>query len=121
MNIIKNPIVLGVIGGGITYLYLYLTRDKKKDPTGRDISLIYPLIIFILVAVLAYIYFNYYSSDGLRTFIEPNNKMEMDKYNLAKDISSESVGSFHLISRKGGISIPNEIKDLPNVFIETYD
>lgn len=123
MDIIRNPIVLAVLAGALTYLYLMWTADKKKDPKSKkDISLLTPLIVSVIVFVLAYGYFNY-SSSNINQIIpktEIKNLESMtpnNKYHFVKDISESSPQSFHLLS-KGLINIPNNLT-IPDVFIET--
>ena len=134
-DIIKNPIVLGVFAGALTYLYLMWTNDKKKNPkTKKEISLMAPIIVTVVVAIIAYAYFNSATSS-----VDTNNliqdqillKKSFDiepapalapvatgnNYHFARDMSTESPASFHLISR--GVNIPNNL-NIPDIFIETY-
>ena len=57
LDIIKNPIFLGVVAGVLTYLYLLWSNDKKKNPKAKNISLMTPIIVAIVVAVVGYAYF----------------------------------------------------------------
>ena len=136
LNILKNPIVLGLIASALTYLYLwYYNKDKKKDSkSSKNISLIYPLIAFVLVAGVSYIYFNYSSSDTSASasasvspqIIEQIGTAKPDieianpvnNYKFTKDITSESAASFHLLSR--GVNVPNNL-NVPDVFIDVYE
>ena len=120
MDIIKNPIFLGILAGAITYLYLMWSADKKKKDykSKKDVSLFTPIIVAVIVSVIAYVYFNYTSGDVTGVNPEQSTMKKpldtMNNYHFAKDLSSESPASFHLVGR--GISIPN---NLPDVFIET--
>lgn len=125
LDIIKNPIVLGVLAGAITYLYLmWSMSDKKKDDKSKkEVSLFYPIIVTIVVAVIAYTYFNYSPqpvTTSMPEQISLKKKLDLSQpagnYRFVKDITSESPTSFHLISR--GVNIPNNI-NVPDVFIET--
>lgn len=119
MDIIKNPIFLGILAGAITYLYLMWSTDKKKDSKSKkDVSLFTPIVVAIVVSVIAYVYFNYASGDVAAIIPEQNEIRKqlntVSNYHFVKDISSESPASFHLVHK--GVTIPN---NLPDVFIET--
>jgi hypothetical protein len=126
LDIIKNPIVLGVFAGAITYLYLMWGDKKKSGKQKQDVSLFYPIVVAIVVSVIAYGYFNYsnYGSTVLTGSLpeQTNIKKGLDfaaptqNYHFVKEVTSESPASFHLISR--GVNIPNSI-NIPDVFIET--
>ena len=133
MSIIKNPVVLGVLAGGITYIYLLWSKKKdKKDK--KEISLITPIIVAIAVCLVAYLYFSPstvavpVSASVSAPVIETSGPglqgiapvpISGTKYHFADPgqmkASSESPASFHLISK--GVNIPNNV---PEVFIETY-
>ncbi|AYV75833.1 MAG: hypothetical protein Terrestrivirus3_102 [Terrestrivirus sp.] len=135
LEIFKNPILLGVIAGCLTYLYLLWQSDsmnkniksqKKRDEnTKKSISLFLPLVAAIIVCIIAYAYF-YINPDVqldqsdaddsvMKSTATPKYKFAVDE----KSVSSESATSFHLISK--GMNIPNKPLDVPDVFIETYD
>jgi len=135
LEIFKNPILLGVIAGCLTYLYLLwqsnsmnknIKSQKKRDENNKkSISLFLPLIVAIIVCIIAYAYF-YISPDVqldqsdaddsvIKSTTTPKYKFAVDE----KSVSSESATSFHLISK--GMNIPNKPLDVPDVFIETYD
>lgn len=119
MSIIKNPIVLGVLAGAITYIYLVWSKKNKKDPK-KEISLITPIIVAIAVCLVAYLYFSPGSSVAAQDVEAKQLMGSSAKYHFADpaapiQISSDSPASFHLISK--GVNIPNNV---PEVFIETY-
>lgn len=63
MDILKNPIVIGIILGVLVYLYLLWDNDKKyKNSNGKepkkDVNIGIPLIVAIVGAVASYGYFN---------------------------------------------------------------
>lgn len=122
MDIIRNPIFLGVLAGAVTYLYLMWSNDKKDPKSKKNISLFTPIVVAIIVTILAYGYFNYVSHDvGTvipgQTGVKPLDiTAPMNTYHFANEVSSESPASFHLISR--GINLPNNL-NVPDVFIET--
>lgn len=52
MDIIKNPILLGVVAAFLTYLYLWYTNKNKKDK--KSVSIFIPFIVGVIVCVIAY-------------------------------------------------------------------
>jgi hypothetical protein len=126
LNILKNPVVLAVLAGILTYLYMWYSNRNRKEKDKRDINLMYPLVVAIIVGVVSYLYFNYsntstnISAEAVEqivndsTIVKPTNS-----YQFAKDITSESPVSFHLISK--GINVPNQIQNIPDVFIDVYE
>lgn len=128
LDIIKNPIFLGVLAGALTYLYLlWSNNDKNDDKRKKDISLFTPIVVAIIVCVISYAYFNYFINSNTSKIdntyitdqiIKNSNLTSMPiknnlEANITKTVSSDSA-SFHLISK--GVNIPNS---LPDVFIET--
>lgn len=134
-DIIKNPIVIGVFAGSLTFLFMkwkYGTNqiskkldrlnDNTKNGEGYDpkdnIFIIIPLIVAIISCVLAYI-FVYYDTknDTLNDNITPKRfRFSDENINKFGSDSSESAVEYQLISK--GLNIPN--KAIPDVFIETY-
>src|SRR5690554_3716736 len=73
MDIIKNPIVIGLVVGGLTYWYLKTQADKenekhKKYPkyVKKEVNLIIPAVMTVLAWFLAY-----------TLLVENDNKSEM--------------------------------------------
>lgn len=139
LDILKNPIVLGVLAGVVTYLYMMWCNNKKyeKNPNEKkEISLVTPAVVAVIVAVVAYGYFH---SSGETTAPVPQHTTSPgqgagivqvtpgvakglgagteQRFNFVQDVSPESPALFHLISR--GVNIPNNL-NVPDVFIETY-
>jgi len=143
LEILKNPIVLGIFAGTIAYLYMLWDNEKKyknaKDKyekNKKDINLMIPLIIAVIVCIFSYAYF--YSSDEVKNtnpidltetlnvnvskndvgtkykFSDGNENMQMSNNKLT--FSPESATEFHLISK--GLNVPN--KAVPDVFMETF-
>lgn len=138
LEILKNPIVLGIFAGTIAYLYLLWDNEKKykniKDKNKgerikKNINLMIPLIVSVIVCIISYAYFYSSSSppekkavlDLTETLNVNNPKCETkfkfsDQDNFKQSLSSESAAEFHLISK--GLNIPN--KAVPEVFMETF-
>jgi hypothetical protein len=129
IDICKNPIVIALLTGTLTWLYIWWSNEQKykKDPEAKKSSgVLMPLIVTAITFILAY---GYNEMTGVNSQMQTsapltdiNNISLADTrmYKLAKDanavMSSESAKEFHLIGK--GLNIPNNLK-LPDVFIET--
>lgn len=122
-DIIKNPIIIGLIIGVLIYLYIYWHNDKYKNKKSKLISkgntILIPLTVGFLVALLIYSYMQFTKKkpqdvnliqEGVSGALA-NNLGKNLNYNLKE---SSDVKSYHLISR--GVNVPT---NLPDVFIET--
>jgi heme/copper-type cytochrome/quinol oxidase subunit 2 len=63
-GIIKNPIIIGLVAGVITYAYLSWQAEKenKKKKHRKDkeeVNLLIPLVVSVIVWFIAYAYFEY--------------------------------------------------------------
>lgn len=142
MDIIKNPVVVGVICGIITYVYMKYTSDKinerrikrmKKENVKLKLDKVNLLIPLALSIVGWFFATNYFESEEKAEQIVVVSDMptmldtgkipqtggigELNKQmNNVIESLSDSARSYHLISR--GLNIPNNIK-MPDVFIET--
>lgn len=128
MDILKNPILIGVFVGVCSYMYLKHQVDQEnknldsKMPK-KEVNLFIPLVVTVLAWFIAHNYFNASfvsapSGPQVETVVvnEPA-AVVVEREMISSGVGSgESVKSYHLISR--GMSIPNEIP-LPDVFIET--
>ena len=65
MDILKNPIVIGIIAGVLSYLYfVWVDRNTdKKNKKKKDIGLFTPMVIAIVASVLSYSYLSNNSSE----------------------------------------------------------
>jgi hypothetical protein len=69
MDIIKNPVVLGVVGGAITYFYMQHKLDEKnknrikRGKKPEELNLLIPLAVAFSIWIVAYMYFN--STDNI--------------------------------------------------------
>ena len=106
MDVVKNPVIIGVLVAAITYLYLWW--QNKNDKNKKPINLFIPAGTAIGAAILSYTYFNMQPVSDI-----PTNKLPK----IMSKLSSESPVAYHLVSR--GVSIPNNI-NIPDVFVETY-
>ena len=142
-EIFKNPIVLGILAGTVAYLYLLWNNEKKyknakdkNEKNKKDINLMVPLIIAVIVCIMSYAYF--YSSDvekkdtidltetlnlksGMGMEDKVGTRYKFSDGNIHASVnklafSPESATEFHLMSK--GLNIPN--KAVPDVFMETF-
>jgi hypothetical protein len=131
MDIVKNPVILGLVAGVLTYLYMKWNKNeeqkegkkgkgkknknKDKDEESEYTSLIIPAVVAAIIWFMAYGYFEYSKPSSDVASVQqtlPN----IPGYKLVKDASSsDQVRSFSLINK--GVKIPNT---LPDVFIETF-
>jgi len=132
LEILKNPIVLGLFAGTIVYLYLLWSNEKKnktknKIKNKKDINPMIPLIVSVVVCIISYA--SFYSSCDLKKTSAIDLTETLNVKNIGNKIkfafsdgddnlkhSSESVTEFHLM--KSGLHVPN--KAIPEVFMETF-
>lgn len=126
LDILKNPVIIGLFAGVLVYIYLWWClkeenkrRKNKNKKTKKDVNLIIPSVIAVIVWFIAYGYFEYNTKEISVDKMNLDQPSDIPKtYKLVKDnSSSDNVASFSLLNR--GISVPN--KPIPDVFIETYN
>lgn len=124
MESLKYPILLAIIAGILTYLYLrYVQKPKQEiDDTNTNtnantnkknknkVNIITPLLVGLIVGIISYLYLNRQTVFGNEPQSNPNPNPQ---YKLVKE--SESASPYHLMTR--GVNVPNK---LPDVFIETF-
>lgn len=127
IDIFKNPIIIGLLAGTLTYLYMWWSNEdkyKKNPEMKRTTGIITPLVVTVISWILAYGYYEM-SGNNIGTALpihEVNsiNLGDTKMYKFGRDnapaVASESAKEFHLIGK--GLNIPNNLK-LPDVFIET--
>jgi len=118
MDIIKNPIVIGIIVGALVYIclkwyYYKQNNDDKKDgqtKTNTEVSIIPPIVAGVVAYFLSYYFLNKCDKSGVTLIDVPSNK------NVTKTNSiSESPQTFYLVNK--GVNIPNK---LPDILIDTF-
>lgn len=128
MDIIKNPVVIGLVVAVLTYLYLTWRQKKqeklnkhkkgKNNKKSKYVSLIIPGVVGVIVFFIAYGYFEY-NKKSVQPSLPTNNVSlplpVVPGYKLVKDVSSDQIRSFSLANK--GVKIPSK---LPDVFIETF-
>lgn len=137
MDIVKNPIVIAILAGALTYAYLVWNAeekiDKKKNKkTKKDINLYIPLIVAVIAWFLAYAYFEYSVNPTSGSNIMAGGDIIFDDQIVTKrkpmplpkshnighkfigDIVSDSSStrSFSLLPTNGAVPIPKELPDV---------
>ena len=138
MDIIKNPVIIGLTMAVVTYLYLTWQKDKKdkknkKHKTGKkeeDVNLLIPLVVGFITWFIVYGYFEYnqeskkhytHSSEQQITQNIVSNPIPLPpdaNYRFTKDVAASSSSepkSFSLIT--SGVTVP---KNLPDVMIDMF-
>lgn len=136
MDIIKNPVIIGLFAGTLTYAYLVWNETQKmknkKKYKKKKINLLIPVIVTAIVWFIAYSYFEYQNPDNTTVDINQTIISDLTKpikqftpltiaptqgYKFVKDVVSDSIDpkSFTLITN--GITIPTK---LPEVLLEMY-
>ena len=148
IEIIKNPIFLGILSGLVTYLYLLWDQNQKnlrrskqgknKRFTQKNINLLIPVVVSLVVCILSYSYFYMSNNISIPIDLEQNIKCNMQNLNAQQLINSVPVlekqshsthvipqfnisndsPSFNLISKE--LNIPTKALKMPNVWIETF-
>jgi hypothetical protein len=133
MDIIKNPVIIGLLAGVLTYAYLTWSleeKNKKKQKKGQkkeEINLIIPLVVSVIIWFIAYAYFEYSPERNTvaNNFLERGQPIRMAMplplapqagYKFVGDAVSDSSDpkSFSLLAN-GGVTIPTK---LPDVLLE---
>ena len=108
-EIIRNPVIIGLVAGTIVFAYLSWNRKKENErrlKKGKKIrdddkydDIIIPIIVAVLVWFIVYGYFNYNKENKQQTTI-PNYKLVIDQ-------PSEQVNQTFTLVTTGGITLPN--------------
>lgn len=113
MDILKNPIIVGILATVVTYGYLYWTEKKKQEENPELKKKNVNLAICGAVGALTwFISGSFISQSGGKTSMLPPNSI-IHKYNenveLKSNKSDNSFGSqsFRLV-KKGNVQLPNQ-------------
>ena len=134
MDIIKNPIVVGLFASVITYIYLSWRasennkKKKSKDKKKEEVNLLIPLVVGIIVWFVMYGYLEYKSGDvdtvrntniNYQPIAQPLPIAPDATYRFVKDVipsDSSEIKSFSMLT--GGVSVPT--KALPDVMLDMF-
>jgi len=138
MEIVKNPIIIGIFAGACTYAYLQWDinekNKKRKHKKGskkdkEEVNLLIPLVVSIIAWFIAYAYFEYKPESNENTdivipdlYTRPRPPLPLPitngpGYKFVKDVVSESSEprSFSLLT--GGVTVPTKF---PDVLLDMY-
>ena len=127
MDIIKNPVIIGLTAGILTYFYLKWDIEKhaKKNKKPKDVDLLVPLVVAVIAWFISYTYLDFNP-------VVPNNFIPLENQPLnplptvpipTQNISHKLTKSLVLSDNKAfsllnsGINIPNK---LPDMLLEMY-
>jgi len=115
LDIIKNPIFLGLIAGVLTYLYLYWNNSQKKHrKQQKKIDITYPALIGAITVMLAYLYNICFVKDSDGSTDSSN--YESDSYSGEESIFSQQP----MLQSNTKMLQATNLK-LPPVLLEMYD
>lgn len=122
INILKNPVIIGLIGATLTYIYFLWSNNQYKDEKNKQYDTTTVIITTICVGIIIWFIASMYLTDDSSDSIKNSNVFPLDNTSQASandtvDMlysSSDPTKSFHLIGK--GLNIPHK---LPDVFIET--
>jgi len=137
MDVIKNPVIIGVFATVLTYLYLqwqideknkkYKKKHNKPNKHEEEVNLIIPAVVGVIVWFIVHGYFEYSKPTGRTHNINNNTFMQQAPLPIApptanfrfskEAIESVSSGtkSFSLLT--GGVAVPTK---LPDVLIDMF-
>jgi hypothetical protein len=141
MDILKNPVIIGVVSGIMTYVYMNWQvsernklkrknkKNKKENEKEEEVNLLIPLIVCVIVWFLVYGYLEYSEKSSVEIKNQINSNINTVKqplqiandgnFRFANDLnvttSSSDPKSFSLLT--GGITVPTK---LPDVLIDMY-
>jgi heme/copper-type cytochrome/quinol oxidase subunit 2 len=133
MDILKNPIIIGLVFGCITYGYLLYTVNEKnklnkhkhkykKNKKIESVNLIIPLVVFLMSWFISYAYFEY--NTNLKSNASPDNALlklpsqlplglpPSPKFRFTKDVLSSSSDQKLESLLNSGINIPEKLPDV---------
>lgn len=137
-DLLKNPIIIGIIASIITYVYMLWDNNRKykKNPkvTKKPINIMTPIIVGLFVWFLAYGYFDMETTKieiendipeipeignlaGISSF-KINKGSAKNEFGIDNNDLSLSSESYELMDNTKGITVPSA---LPDVFIEAYE
>jgi len=128
-DIVKNPIVIAILMGLITYMYMdwKINRHIKKGKKKKQVNLLIPFAVAVVAWFIAFAYSNNASEAASTVTIAAPVVENLDKkvggqtndvnIKIAAPVSDTSdPTSFNLV--QNGVQIPNTLPDLPDVMLE---
>lgn len=120
LDILKNPIIIGLVVGVITYVFMLMRNTKKykknqKSKEKNKPNILIPVIAAIVSGILVWLYFGSSETKPEMTMtVEKlvNEPLKESESSAKTGGSSDSV-SYHLVGK--GINFPH---NLPDVFLD---
>lgn len=141
MDIIKNPIVIGLTMGTLVYGYLSYTinerneeNEKKKKGKRKEkesVNLLIPLVVIVIAWFIAYAYFEYNNEDHNKDIYKhtmlsdrqglagvgglqglPLPFVTSPKFGFANDIISETSEPRQFSLIGTGLTVPDKLPDI---------
>lgn len=105
-DIIKNPVMIGLFVGVITYSYMKWknNKDYKKTKKKKDINLLIPFTVFIVFWFISYAYFSSSDDDATESSLGGNNSVKELKQDLAKELAMEVPNPYKQLVRESDVS-----------------
>ena len=130
IDVIKNPVIIGLIAGVLTYIFIlwYYKEKIKKDPRYRRTYAIFiPIFVGVIAWIISYIYFSYNSVEVMEEINMSQTGGDIFANSLNNNIKINADTSLKELSNKiktnksyqvnKGLNIPD---NLPDVFIENF-
>ena len=120
-GIIKNPIIIGLVAGVITYAYLSSQTEKenKKKKHRKDkeeVNLLIPLVVSVIMWFIAYAYFEY-TPEPIRSNnmqITPTNVNNLEHLDMSQFLGNASKVPLPLpIPPTKGYNFTGDVLDVP--------
>ena len=122
-EMIKNPVIIALIVGTITYVYMSWNRKKQNEKRikhGKKIKeenkyddILIPSIVAVISWFIAFGYFNYKPPQQVPQI---NNVVNQKPIDVMNETSSNQPGSFTLVNKGGGITLPLDQNMQPGMF-----
>lgn len=127
LDILKNPVLIGLVAGVIAYLFFYLreTEDEKRKKgvfDNKNVKFVTPIAVAVIVWFISFQYLDERETPitiPQQDIPMPNIEDQIQVGGIHNSLS-DSVRSFHLVGK--GITLPSKasLDNLPDVFLETY-
>jgi hypothetical protein len=123
MDIIRNPVIIGLTAGVITYYYMEYKSRKMNNEKKKKTRIRQLIISFVVAFIFWFIAYGYFDYSTIPVKFQPLNTNNFDfenvnerEYKFINDTSSSEPKSISLITN--GITIPD--RKLPDVTVDMF-